>query len=77
MQGFDDVGEQLFFDLVTAGSSVSVANEEVSDDALALLVHKKGIAEDAATLDGGVARKDFGIHVAQDHLRRGGVIPGE
>src|ERR1035441_1336701 len=76
LQGFDDVGEQAFFHLVTIVTSGSVAyrvadrfeNEKVADDALALLVNKKGVAEDAAALDGGVAGKDFGVQVAQDHL---------
>ena len=77
LQGFDDVGEQLFFDLVTVGSARSIADEEVSDDALALLVDKEGVAEDAAALDGGVAGKNLGVHVAEDHLGGSGVVPGE
>src|SRR4029077_11792986 len=60
LQGFDDVGEQAFFDLVTvrpAGSVTDrvadrVPNEEVADNALILLVDKEGVAEDAAPLDG-------------------------
>src|SRR5208283_4621480 len=59
LQGFDDVCEQLFFDLVTAGTAGSIADKEVADDALALLVDKEGVAEDAAALNGGVAGKDF------------------
>src|ERR1700676_1717712 len=85
LQGFDDVSEQSFFDLVTVGAVGSVADrvadrvayEEVTDNALILLVHKKGIPEDAAPLDGGIAGEDFGIHVPEDHLGRGGVVPGE
>src|ERR1035437_5615201 len=89
LQGFDDVGEQAFFDLVAARIAASVAarvaarvadifaNKEVADYALALLVHKEGVAEDAAPLDGGVPRKNLGVHVAQNHLRGNGVIPRE
>src|ERR1019366_9652875 len=54
LQGFDDVGEQAFFDLVTVGTAGSSADEEVADDALVLLVDKEGVAEYAAALDGGV-----------------------
>src|ERR1700686_740858 len=81
LQGFDDVGEQALFDLVTVGTAGSVtdrvADEEVADDALILLVHKKGVAENAAALDGGITGEDFGVHVAQDHLGGGGVVPGK
>src|ERR1039458_2972226 len=75
LQGFDDVGEQAFFDLVpvVAATSVAdrVADKEVADHALILLIYKEGVAKDAAALDGGVAGKDFGIHVAEDHPGRG------
>src|ERR1035441_2655522 len=69
LQGFDDVGEQPFLDLVAARIAASVAHrvadrvadifaaKEVADHALALLVHKEGVAEDAAPLDGGVPRE--------------------
>src|ERR1700687_369908 len=81
LQGFDDVGEQALFDLVTVGTAGSVADrvadKEVADDALALLVDKEGVAEDAAALDGGVPGEDFRVHVAEDHLGRDGVVPGE
>ena len=77
LQGFDDVCEQLFFDVVTVGTAGSIADKEVADDALALLVDKEGIAEDAAALNGGVAGKDLGVHVAEDHLGGGGVVPRE
>src|SRR5713226_4703475 len=54
LQGFDDVSEQAFFDLVTVETTGSVADriadrvadEEVADNALILLVDKEGVAED-------------------------------
>src|SRR5450759_938891 len=85
LQGFDDVGKQAFFDLVTVETAGAVAdrvadrfaNKQVADHSLALLVDKEGVAEDAAALDGGVAGENLGIHVAQDHLGGGSVIPRE
>src|SRR5712664_981242 len=77
LQSFDDVSEQTFFDLVPVGTAGCVANKEVANNALVLLVDKKGVTEDAAPLDGGIAREDFGIHVPEDHLGRGGVVPGK
>src|ERR1700676_4427493 len=85
LQGFDNVSEQTFFDLVPVGTTGSVANrfadrvadKEVADNALVLFVHKKGVAKDAAPLDGGIAGEDFGIHVPEDHLGRGGIVPRE
>src|SRR5450631_201280 len=69
--------KQALFDLVPAGTAGSVADEEIADDALALLVNKKGIPKDAAAFDGSVPGENLGIHVAQNHLGRGAVVPGE
>ena len=81
LQGFDDVREQSLFDLVAVRTATSVADrvadEEIADNALILLIDKEGVAEDAAPLDGSIAREDFGVHVPEDHLRRGGVVPGK
>src|ERR1700675_1731709 len=73
LQGFDDVSEQAFFDLVTVGTTGSVAdrvadrvaNEEVADHALVLLIDKAGVAEDAAPLDRSIAGENFRVHVAE------------
>src|SRR6266478_8654790 len=50
LQSFDDVSEQTFFDLVAVGTTGSVASrvadKEVADNALILLVDKEGVAED-------------------------------
>src|SRR5260370_11541062 len=91
LQGFDDVSEQAFFDLVAARIAASVADrvanrvagsvadrvadKEVADHALALLVDKEGVAEDAAPLDGGVPGENLGVHVAENHLRGSGIVP--
>src|SRR5580700_6401368 len=85
LQGFDDVREQSFFDLVAVKPATLVADrvadrladEEIADNALILLIDKEGVAEDAAPLDGGITGEDFGVHVPEDHLRRGGVVPGK
>src|SRR5208282_5781584 len=66
-----------FFDLVTVGTASSVAHEKISDDPLALLINKEGVAKNAAPLDGGVAGENLGVHVAQDHLGGGSVVPRE
>src|ERR1700674_3342689 len=85
LQSFDDVREQAFFALATVGAVGSVAdgvadklaNKEVADNTLVLLVDKKGVTEDAAPLDGGITGQNFGVHVPEDHLGRGGIVPGE
>src|SRR5258708_37049267 len=81
LQSFDDVSEQTFFDLVAVGTTGSVASrvadKEVADNALVLLIHKEGVAEDAAPLDGGIAGENFRVHVAEDHLSGGGIVPGK
>src|SRR5258708_12766135 len=81
LQSFDDVSEQTFFDLVAVGTTGSVASrvadKEVADNALILLVDKEGVAEDAAPLDGGIAGENFRVHVAEDHLSGGGIVPGK
>src|SRR5271154_6125859 len=66
LQGFDDVGKQTFFDFAAIRTAGSVADEQVSNDALTLFVNKKGVTEDAAALNRGIARQDFRIHVTQD-----------
>src|ERR1700732_5560819 len=81
LQGFDDVREQSLFDLVAVRTATSVADrvadEEIADNALILLIEKEGVADEAAPLDGGIAREEFGVHVPEDHFRRGGVVPGK
>ena len=85
LQGFDDVREQALFDLVAVGTTGSVASrvadrvadKEVADNALILLIDKEGVAENAAPLDGGIAGENLRVHVAEDHLSRGGIVPRE
>src|ERR1700730_2609091 len=81
LQGLDDVREQALFDLVPVRTATSVADrvadEEVTDNTLILFVDKEGVAEDAAALDGGISGEDLGVHVAEDHLSRSGIVPRE
>src|ERR1035441_475119 len=71
LQRFDDVSKQAFFNLVTVGTTGSIADKKIADHSLALLVNKKRVSEDASPLDGGIAGKDLRIHVTQDHLEIG------
>src|ERR1035438_4587688 len=77
LQGFDDVREQPLFNLAPVGSSSSIAHKQVADHAIALLVHKKRIAKNVAALNRGIAGKNLGLHVAENHLGRLCVVPGK
>src|SRR5580704_1839829 len=81
LQGFDDMGEQPFFDFATAWTAKGVVNsftnKQVPDNPLALLINKKGVAKDAAPLDSSVAGQDFRIHVTQNHFGGSSVVPRE
>ena len=69
------MGQQALFHLVAVRCAASVADEQIADDSLALLINEKRIAENAAPLNRRVSGQDLGVHVAQDHLRRARVIP--
>jgi hypothetical protein len=81
LQGRDHVGEQAMFQLVMPVPSVAAAApvgyEQVPDHSLAALVDEEGVSLDVAVLHCGIAREDLGVHVAQDHLRRAAVVPGQ
>src|ERR1017187_219490 len=77
LQRFDDVSKQTLFNLVTVGTTNSIADKKIADHSLALLVNKKRIPEDASPLDGGIAGKNLRIHVTQDHLGGSRVVPGQ
>ena len=79
LQGFDHMDQQPAFDLLRAGSaiSISVSHEQIADHSFITFIDEKGVAEDLAPVDGSVAGQDLGIDVAQDHLCRAGVVPGE
>src|ERR1700728_50438 len=75
MQGFDHVRQQLEFDLARIWQTAAVGHEQIADHALAAFIYKKRVAEDAAAFDGGIAGKNFRIHITQNHLRRPAVVP--
>src|SRR5579862_652561 len=83
LQSLDDVRQQLLFNLVSIGTSAGtlprtlpvVADKQIANHSLVLLVDKKRVAEDAAALDGSVAWENLCIHVAQDHLGGSCVVP--
>src|ERR1017187_2743045 len=77
LQRFDDVSKQAFFNLVTVGTTGSIADKKIADNSLALLVNKKRVSEDASTLARGIAGKDLRIHATQDHLGGSRVVPGQ
>ena len=79
LQGLNDVSQQPLFYLapVRLGRLRSIAHEEVSNHALALFVNEKGVSKNTAAFDGGVARQNFGIHVAQNHLGGNRIVPCE
>ena len=64
-------------DSICASVAAARRNEQVADHALAALVDEERVADDAAALDRGIAGQDFGVDVAQDHLRRTAIVPGE
>src|ERR1051326_156302 len=77
LQSRDDMGEQANLDLARVGETIAVGDIEIANHALAAFVDEKRVAEDAASIDGGVARQNFGVYVAQDHVSRTGAIPGK
>ena len=77
LQRFNHVGQQAELNLSSVGKTAAVSDEQVANHALAAFIDEKRIAEDASTVDGGVAGQNLGIDVAQDHFRRPAVIPRE
>src|ERR1700722_1085450 len=77
LQGFDDVSQQAQFHGTRIGKAAAVRDKEIADHSLAAFIDEKRIAEDFPAVNGGIAGKDFRIDVAQNHLRRAAVVPGE
>src|ERR1700690_852787 len=77
LQGLNHMQEQPRFHFVRIGEAAAVGHEQVSNHALAAFVDKKRVANDSAAIDGSGSRQDFRIHVAQDHVSRTAVVPGE
>ena len=75
LQSFDHVRQQLKFDFVRVRNTASVRHKQIADHSLAAFIHEEAVTENAAALDGSVSRKDFGVDIAQNHLRRSVVVP--
>src|SRR3954470_8759972 len=75
LQGFDDVGQQLQLDLTRIRQASAIGDVQVADHSLAAFVYEEGIAENTPAIDCGITRKDFGIDIAEDHLRGTGIVP--
>ncbi len=69
--------QQPRFHFVRIGQTSPIGHEQVANYTLAAFVNEECVADDAAALDGGITRQNLGIHVAQDHLGRTAVVPGE
>src|SRR3954451_7660162 len=76
LQSFQNMFEQRGFYLRRGATGVMV-DEQVADHALAALVDEEAESLYAPALDGGIAGQDLGVHVAQHHLGRAGVVPTE
>ena len=76
LQGFDYVAEQLPFDIVGI-MLLAVADVEIADHAFAAFIDEERIAEDAAAIDGGIARKYFGVDITQNHVGGAVIIPAQ
>src|SRR5262249_25540347 len=77
LQSLNHVGEQASLNVVGLREPFAVRDKQVSDHAFAAFVNEESITKDLAALDGGIARKDLGIHITQDHIRRTVVVPGK
>src|ERR1700733_13336140 len=75
LQRLNDVGEKPFLNFEAIKRATSIANKQVADHSLALLVNKKRIAENTAALDGSITGKNLRLHIAENHLGRLTVIP--
>src|SRR5216683_2467609 len=80
LQRLDDVRQQAAFNVFAVSilcAIFAVTHEQVADHAFVVFVHEKRIPEDLATRNGGVSGKKFGVHVAENHLRRAAVVPAQ
>src|ERR1700678_801852 len=77
LQRLDDMGQELELDLARVGKTSAVGHEKIADHSLAALVDKKAVAKDSPAVNRGISGKYFRIDIAQNHLRRPVVIPGE
>src|SRR5581483_1799107 len=78
LQGLDHVGQELEFNAMNGIlRPITAAHVQVADYTLGTFVHEERISKNSPTLDGRIAGKDFGIHVAENHLRRAAIVPGK
>src|SRR3954470_18745421 len=77
LQRLDDMSQKFYLDQTGVRQEIALRDVKVADDPLAAFIDEKGVSEDAAAIDGGIAWQNLGIYVAQNHLRRTGVVPGE
>src|SRR5438128_11901087 len=77
LQSFDDVYQQSRLDFKLMRIATFMIDEQIPDYALISFVDEKRIPEQASTLQRGVARQDLRVNIAQDHIGRPCVIPGE
>src|SRR5579871_2280886 len=75
LQGFDHMRQQPDFYLTRIRQAAPVCYKQIADHSLAALVNEKRVPKDTAAVNRGIARKDLGVDVAQNHLRRAGVVP--
>ena len=59
------------------GKTAAVGDVQIANHSFATFVDEKTVTENAATIDGRISGENFRIHIAQNHLRRTGVIPGK
>src|ERR1700691_6030734 len=75
LERFDDMSEKALLHFEPIRRAASVANKQVANHTLALLINKKRVAENTAALDGSIIAKNLRLHIAENHLGRLTVIP--
>jgi hypothetical protein len=69
------MSQQLDFDFASVRKAAPVHYKKVADHSLAAFIHKEAVTKDAPAFDGRISRKDFRVHIAQNHFRRSVVVP--
>ena len=77
LQSLDHVRQQPRFYIHTVGSPISVRYEKIANYALAAFVYEERISHDSSPLYRRITGQDLGIYIAQDHIGRSVVVPGE
>ena len=66
LQRLNDVLGHLRFDAVRVHATRR--HEQIANHTFGAFIDEEGVADDVAALDGGIAGKDFGIDVAENHV---------